>query len=186
MGEQSSPVGTHRPTGEGGWGVLNTVDRDVFEEALNVHFCYPSEGTVGWCALSGICLRHVLIHSCCVHHKAADVFLCSWSSVAMEWHGSAVLMGCVHSWWVGLSRLQGAETCCPYVCTPTADRGVMWDGLCQSVTAKTRSCTWLWWPVGTDWMRRLPWSSLPSSSASRGSSFTSLQRTPWPRSSKRG
>lgn len=42
-----------------------------------------------------------------------------------------------------------------------------------------RSCTWLWWPVGIGWRRPSPWSNQPSSSAWRGSRFTSLLRTLW-------
>ena len=63
---------------------------------------------------------------------------------------------------------------------------VPWPDLRWSAPGLRSSCTWLWWLVGVVWMRPWPWSNQPSCSASRRSSFTYLQRTPWPHSLKKG
>lgn len=59
-------------------------------------------------------------------------------------------------------------------------------GLQANAGGLQRSCTWRWWPVGTGWRRLSPWSNQPSSSAWRGSPFTSLLRTLWHHSLLKG
>lgn len=62
---------------------------------------------------------------------------------------------------------------------------VTWRDPWTNACGPRRSCTWLWWPVGTVWTRPWPWSNRPSCSAWRGSRSTFLPKTPWLRSSKR-